>query len=229
MNDDCSVLDRAGAAVIGRRAVLLTAAAAAAGRQAFALPVPPGNGLAFRLIRHGGDIGRHTLVFEGQGDVLTVHVTVDASVTFLSIPIVRYTHRCVETWQGGTLVGLTGKTDKNGQEGWVNARRTGEGFVVLGSKTQRYVAPEPAIATSYWNKRMLDGPMISLEDGVLLRPKVAVRGAEAVRTAYGATIPAEHYNLSGAFAVDLWYDQTSTWAGLAFDVADGSSVHYERL
>jgi hypothetical protein len=215
--------------VIGRRSMLLAGAALAAGRRAFALPVPPGNALAFRLIRHGGDIGRHTLVFEGQGDALTVRVTVEALVTFLSIPIVHYTHRSVETWQGGALVSLTGKTDKNGREGWVNARRTGEGFVVLGSQTQRYIAPEPAIGTSYWNKRMLDGPMISLEDGVLLRPKVTLRGAETVRTANGATIPAEHYNLSGAFAVDLWYDRTSTWAGLALDAADGSSVHYERL
>ena len=84
----------------------------------------------------------------------------------------------VETWQGGTLVGLSAETDKNGQREWVNARRTGEGLVVTGSRTARYVAPEPAIATSYWDRRMVDGPMISLEDGVLLRPKVAVRRAE---------------------------------------------------
>ena len=42
-------------------------------------------------------------------------------------------------------------------------------------------------------------------------------------------IPADHYNLSGAFNIDVWYDRAGTWAGLAFTVADGSTVHYERL
>ncbi len=209
--------------------MMLAAAGIAARQAAAASPVPPDNALAFRLIRHGSDIGRHTLTFERQGDTLTVRVTVDALVSLLSIPIVRYTHRAVETWQGETLVGLTGETDKNGQHEWINARRTSEGMVVLGSQTARYIAPEPATGTSYWNKRMLNGPMISLEDGVLLRPKVAERRTETIPLASGATIPADHYNLSGAFNVDVWYDRTDTWAGLAFDVADGSAVHYERL
>ena len=213
--------------------MLLTAACAAACPDippaAAALPVPPGGALAFRLIRRGSEIGRHTLTFEHDGDILTVHTAVDAVVTLVSIPIVRYRHRVVETWRGDTLTGLAGETDKNGQHEWMNAHRVGEGLVVLGSKTERYIAPEPAGATTYWNRRMLDGPMISLEDGVLLRPKVEVHPAENVPLASGAKIPADHYNLSGAFRVDLWYDQSATWASLALTAADGSTVHYERL
>lgn len=210
--------------------MVLVGAGVAARRVAAALPVPPGGTLAFRLIRHGRDIGRHTLSFESQGDALTVRVAVDALASFLSIPIARYKHRVIETWHGGALVGLIGETDKNGQREWVNARRGDEGLVVLGSRTARYVAPEPAFGTSYWNRHMLAGPMISLEDGVQLRPKVAVvRRAAAIRLASGSTIVADHYNLSGAFNVDVWYDQTDAWAGLAFTVADGSNVHYERL
>jgi hypothetical protein len=111
----------------------------------------------------------------------------------------------------------------------MSARRTGEGLVVLGSRAARYVAPEAAIGTTYWNKRVLEGPMISLEDGVLLRPQVALRGRETIRVASGDAIPADHFNLSGAFKVDLWYDRSENWAGLGYTAADGSSVHYERL
>jgi hypothetical protein len=218
---------------IGRRATLLAAAGFTAHRAirpaAAALPVPPDQSLAFRMIRHGSEIGRHTLSFERNGDALSVHVAVDALVTLVSIPVVRYTHRVVETWSGDTLTGVTGETNKNGQHEWVNARRAGEGLVVLGSKTKRYVAPEGAGATTYWNKRVLNGPMISLEDGVLLRPKVEERRAELIPVASGAKIQATHYNLSGAFDVDLWYDQSDVWAGLAITAADGSTVHYERL
>jgi hypothetical protein len=76
---------------------------------------------------------------------------------------------------------------------------------------------------------MLDGPMISLEDGVLLSPKVADLRMESVRLASGQMISADHYSLTGAFAVDLWYDEQRTWAGMAMTVVDGSEVHYERL
>jgi Family of unknown function (DUF6134) len=215
--------------VIGRRAVLAAGAGVIARQAAAALPVPPDNRLAFRLIRHGSEIGRHTLTFEPQGDTLTVHVAVDARVTLLSIPIASYTHRSTENWQGETLVGITGQTNKNGQHEWVNARHTSEGLVVVGSKAARYVAPEQAIGVSYWNKRMLSVPMISLEDGALLRPKVAERRTDAIPLASGSTIPAEHYNISGAFDADVWYDQTNAWASLALTVADGSEIHYQRL
>jgi len=215
--------------MIGRRAVLLAGAGVVARPAAAALPVPPGNRLAFRMVRHGNDIGRHVVTFERQGDALTVRVAVDAQVSLLSIPIVRYTHRVVETWHGDTLIALVGQTDKNGDHEWMNARRTGEGLVVLGSGTARYVAPESAIGLTYWNKRILDGPMIGMDDGDLLRPKVALPKAETIPLASGGTIAADHYNLSGAFAADVWYDHTGTWASLAFAIADTSIIHYERL
>ncbi len=215
--------------MIGRRTLLLTGAAIAARKAAAALPVPPDNTLAYRLIRHGSEIGRHTVTFERQGDTLTVHIAVDARLTLLTIPVAHYTHRGTEIWQGDTLVGLAGQTNKNGEQGWVNARRTDEGLVVQGSQAARYIAPPQAISVSYWNKRMLTVPMISLENGELLRPKVADRATEAIPLASGSTIPAEHYNISGPFAVDVWYDHTNTWASLAINISDGSEVRYERL
>jgi hypothetical protein len=207
--------------------MLFTGALAAARQAVAALPVPRANRLDFRIIRHGDEIGRHTVTFEPRGELLIVHVTVDALVTLLSLPIVRYAHRATETWQGETLVGLTAETDKNGRHQWASARRTDEGLVVLGSQTQRYVAPEPAATTSYWDKRALTRPMISLEDGVLLRPMVAEHKADAIPSASGGA--ADHFVLSGAFSLELWYDRADTWASLAYTAADGSSVHYERL
>jgi hypothetical protein len=170
--------------------------------------------LAFRLMRHGSDIGRHTVTFSQLGDRLSVHVAVDALVTLLSIPIVRYSHRATEVWQGGALVAVAGTTDKSGRHGWVDARHTPYGLLVSGSQTPRYLAPAGVFATSYWNKHMLDGPMISLEDGVLLRPHVAEPAPGSVKLASGGVIPADHYNLSGAFRADVWYDRSDTWADL---------------
>jgi hypothetical protein len=213
-----------------RRSVLLMAGAMLVARAAAAaLPVPRGDRLTFRLLRHGTEIGTHALTFEQAGDVLTVRITVDVLVTFASIPLARYTHRGVETWDGTALVEVVGNTDNNGRQQWVRAHRTEEGLVVLGSQTQRYVAPASALTSSYWDKRMLDGPMISLEDGVLLTPKVADLRMDRIRLASGRMIAADHYNLSGTFNVDLWYDETQTWAGMVLTVVDGSEIRYERL
>jgi len=215
--------------MVGRRAVLAAGAGLVARRAIAGLPIPQSDSLALRMVRHGSQIGTHALTFQQDGDRLTVQIAVDALVTLLSIPIARYRHRCTETWQGTSLLGLSGETNKNGAQQWVHARRTDEGLVVDGSQTKRYLAPAAAIPTSYWNKRMLDGPMISLEDGVLLSPKVTDLQADRIRLASGGMIAATHYNLSGSFDVDLWYDDTRAWVGMAMTVVDGSEVRYERL
>ena len=58
---------------------------------------------------------------------------------------------------------------------------------------------------------------------------MAEQRPEAIPTAAGAPTVADHYVLSGAFNVELWYDRTDTWASLAYSAPDGSTVHYERL
>jgi hypothetical protein len=215
--------------MIGRRPLVLGGLAVAGPPARAAVRVPADRSITFRLVRHGDEIGRHVLTFDEADGALTVRASVDATVTLLSIPIVRYRHRVVETWQEGSLVGLIGETHKNGGREWMNARRTAEGLLVQGSRTPAYVAPPAAAGTTYWNKHVLDGPMISLEDGVLLAPKIAVQRNETIRLASGMSIAADRYSLSGAFDVDLWYDRADAWAGLAVVVADGSTVHYERL
>ena len=215
--------------MIGRRAVLLAGAGAIARPAAAALPVPPGDRIAFAMIRHGNDIGRHVLTFERDGDTMTVHVTVDAQVAFLSIPIVRYTHRATEIWNGDTLVSLNGQTNRNGDHQWMNAHRTDDGLAVLGSGTAPYIAPPSALGITYWNKHQLDVPMIGMDDGILQRPKVAFRETENIPLAAGGTVAADHYNLSGAFFADVWYDRSDAWAGFSFPIADTSVIHYERL
>ncbi len=175
--------------MIGRRAVLIAGAGLAARPTSAALPVPQGNQIAFAMIRHDNDIGRHTVTFERRGNVLTVRVNVDAHVTFLSIPVVRYTHRAVETWNGDTLVSLSGETNRNGDNQWMNAHRTASGLEVQGSAVKPYVAPENALGITYWNKRQLDVPMIGMDDGILQHPKVENRGMENIPIAGGARSP----------------------------------------
>jgi hypothetical protein len=221
--------------MIGRRPLLLgaagVAATAAVPRPATAtpLPVPPGGRLAFALIRHEDNIGTHTIAFDQQGDTLTIRIDVEVLVKFGPIPLVRYTHRNVEVWRDNRLDQLQATTDKNGTRLFVSAHRTDAGLSVVGSAATAYIAPEDALPTTYWNKRLLVSPMIGTQDGMLVHPAVRDLGADPVQVAAGGRIPATRYSVRGDINLDLWYDQDATWAGMEFSVADGSIVHYERL
>lgn len=215
--------------MIARRAVLLAGATLAARRAVAGLSVPRGDSLAFRIMRHGSDIGTHTISFDRNGNALQVHTAIDVRVTLLSIPVARFTHRSSELWQDTTLVAAAGVTSKDSEHDWMDARRNSEGLTVVGSQTRPYIAPESATPVSYWNKRMLNGPMISLEDGVLSSPKVADLRTDNVQLASGRTIPATHYSLSAPVDADLWYDETDTWAAMLLTAIDGSDIRYERL
>ena len=60
-----------------RRRLLLTGAATLPFQPArAALPIPPGDRLAFHIVRKGSTIGEHILTFEHAGNALTVLATV---------------------------------------------------------------------------------------------------------------------------------------------------------
>lgn len=193
-----------------------------------ALPVPPGGRIGFRILRKGDVIGTHELAFSRNADELAVAIAIDFVVKLGPIPLFRYKHRATERWQGGQFVSLQSKTDHNGAAQFVNARTEASGMVVEGSKTQRYVAPPGAMATTYWNKAMLGPHVINSEDGRLFACTPAALGQESVPTASGATIPARHYTLSGDLNLNLWYDAASQWAHLVF-TTEGNTFDYEKL
>jgi len=225
--------------MIARRALCTSVCGLLAGRHAWAmggepsglasLPIPTSRAIAFRLMRHGSPIGTHTLNFIVTGDRLDVDIAVDVVLYFGPIPLVRYTHHATESWQGSRLAGLHGHTNRNGTEMWMSAHRVEAGLWVEGSGTKPYIAPEDALPTTYWNMRMLRGPMIGTQDGGLVHPKVTEGGVQPVRLGSGQQTDATHYTLSGDLDLQLWYDVVERWVGMRFEVADGSTITYERL
>ncbi|MDE2516429.1 MAG: hypothetical protein KGL12_10420 [Rhodospirillales bacterium] len=194
-----------------------------------AMPVPPGGFLGFRLLREGVAIGTHQLRFARQGTHLAVTIDVDVVVRFLGIPVVRYTHHNVERWEGTRLVGLNSVTNRDGDHLAMGAVMTDRGLAVHGSGTAPYIAPADALATTYWNARMLLAPMIGTQDGQLVHPTVRELGQGGVRDAAGQEIAARHFVLRGRINSDVWYSMAGHWVGLSFTVKDGSRIVYARL
>lgn len=193
------------------------------------LPTPPGDALAFRLMRDGEPIGTHALAFHRRPDGLDVFVRVNVLVHLGPVPFVRYRHNGLERWHGGRLVLVEATTDRNGTQLQMRAERRHTGMHVTGSSTQPYIAPEDALPTTYWNRRLLNAPMIGTQDGGLLRPRVTDAGTELIPVASGERIAAQRYDLSGDLDLTLFYDRTGEWAGMRFIPPLGGEVSYERL
>lgn len=211
--------------MIGRRAILAGSACLAAVRPASAaLPVPPGNRLAFSIMRKGSAIGTHVLAFEPAGDRLTVHVAADIAVSLGPIVLFRYRHRATERWEGGRVVSLESETNDDGTKIQARMWREGGPLIVESSAMPRYTAPPNATPATHWNRAMLDGPMINNQDGKLLRPTIASLGTTTALPGWPRA--ATGYALRGDADLDTWYDTSPLWVGLVFKGRDGAEIRY---
>ena len=213
---------------LGRRGLLAAAGCAALVRPAVALPVPTSGSISFRVLRNDSPIGKHVLTFSPSGNTLTVRVIVDIAVGFCPLTFFRYTHRAEERWEDGTVVSLDAETNDAGTVGRTMIRRVPEGYSVEGRTVPRYIAPANALPATHWNRRMLDGPLINTQNGLLMRPTIKMLGPGQVPTADGGSLHADHVTLRGDADLDTWYDATPAWVGLRFTAKDGSVVEYRR-
>ena len=215
--------------IISRRGLLLGAfSLAAIGRAAAAvhpLPIPPGNRLAFDVIRNGSRIGGHTLDFVISGDRLDVHIAVDLAIGIGPVTLFRYTHRALETWAAGQVQSIDARTNHDGTRHHLTMSRRANGFWVSGDKGS-YLAPPETLPATHWTRRTLDGPMVNTETGALMHPQVSDRGIETLMTASAMPLQARHFSLSGDVSLETWYDRSPRWVGLGFAGADGSKISY---
>jgi hypothetical protein len=84
------------------------------------------------------------------------------------------------------------------------ARWAGSGLAVGGGGTKPYIAPANALATTHWNSHMLHGPMIGVQDGMLVHPIVSPQPRSGC-AATSNDIRARHYTLSSDLDLELWY------------------------
>lgn len=214
--------------MIGRRSLILALPALAQLPAGVALAVvPPGNRLAFRVLRNDSQIGTHVLEFTRDRDRVVVRIAIDLSVRFLGFVAYRYHHRNLEVWNGDRLLSIDSETDRNGRPYWVRARAVAHGIEVEGSDSGAYLAPADTASTSYWHARFLRSQVIDTQGGRLLTTRIEPVAEEFVPV--GATTrPARRFRVTGDLALDIWYDADGVWSGLLFRGEDGSTIRYER-
>jgi hypothetical protein len=210
-----------------RRQFLLSAAA-------YALPIPPGNGIGFDVLRNGAPIGQHHLSFSQSGDALNVNIDVELLVKFAGITLFRYSLHGVERWQSGTFQSLDTSVNFNGDALQVHAEKTAAGYSVTGinhdnpaKNMPEYTAPPDTLPLTYWNKAMLKGTILNVQTAHCYKVHVADAGWFSVPTENGAPITAQRYDLTGKLQLSVWYDDKNAWSGLEFQKS--GDIAYRKI
>ena len=204
--------------VYGLLIVLLAAAPSAA-------QVADGLTLEYRVMRNGGEIGRHRVRFAHDGDDLTVETEVRIEVTFAFITLYRYALDGIETWRDGRLMELKTATNDDGDPYAVHAVAHGDSLVVE-SGAERWIAPATAAPSSLWHRDLARGPLlIGIEQGERMAIVVEDLGRETV-PGRGGDISATHLVVSGELERELWYDDDGILVHLRLIARDGSNIEY---
>lgn len=183
--------------------------------------------LRFQVFRDDSEIGHHALSFAQDGDRLTVDIDIALKVRFAFITAYAYEHRNREEWDGGRLLGFASRTNDNGTEHRVEARREGERLVIDGD-AGRVTAPPGALPATYWHRRLLDQPAwVNTQTGRMIEGHVASRGRERLAL-MDQMVEAQRFRVTGDIELDLWY-AGERWVKLAFDGPDGSRIDYRLV
>jgi len=198
------------------------------------LPVPPGNRIAFKVFRNGAAVGEHDVTFTQSGDSLTAVTNFAFIVTLAGIPVYHYTLTATEIWSAGVFQSLATQVNNNGTMLEVHAKKTAAGYDVTdinhndpSQSYPEYTAPPDTMPLSYWNKAMLNGPVLNLDTAHSYPVIKSSPGWNSLPTANGANIVAQRFDLTGKLHLSCWYDQYNQWAGLQFSLH--GNWNYEKI
>jgi hypothetical protein len=191
--------------------------------RAAALPVPPGNAIAFKVLRNGSPIGEHRLGFTQSGDDLTVDIDINLLVTIAGIPFYRYTLTGNTKYSGGVFQSADTVVNNNGDHIEMHCHKIAAGYEVTGinhgdssKNTPTYTAPPNTLPLTYWDKSAMYGNILNIQTARSYPATVTPAGWFKMPTAEGGTIVAQRFDLTGKLHLSIWYDQYDQWASLEF-------------
>lgn len=202
-------------AVIGRRVLLGAVALPWIGKSAMAAPAD----IAFRVMRHGSQIGTHTVRFRDEGELLRARTEIRVQVNLAGITLYRFTQDTEEAWRGDRLVSLGSRADRNGRPGFCSAVAELNGLRLHGTVGEALLPPTAAPLT-WWRAATLlrDLPLFDVREGLVVAPRLE-------RSTEGG---GPRIRLIGGEGAEIGYDSRGAWTFFATTGEDGSSVTYAR-
>lgn len=186
------------------------------------------NSWTFRVLLDGREIGSHRFTLSAvDAKQRELRSVARFDVTVLRVPVYRYRHEAVESWEGGCLQQLVSQTETNGQREQVRAQASGDRLVVEAGGARREHGG-CVMSFAYWDPRILRAErLLNSQTGELV-PVTITAGGEETLTVHGESRLAQRHRISGpGLRIDLWYagDQ---WVALEAEAEGGRRLRYER-
>jgi hypothetical protein len=195
-------------------------------RGARAESVPSGIYI-YTITREGEPVGQQRMEFVDDGERLRVLSHMELSVTLLGMTLYAFNQQVEEVHQDGKITSLVSDADDDGKDRKVNL--TLQGDLLRGQYNGGDRAVEPTLVTSlFWQKPALgETQVIDTVRGKVRDVTVKDLGVETLSLPVGR-IETHHYQLTGEWKRDLWYDANGILvAGQRSDSPDGSVVRLE--
>ena len=195
------------------------------GDGASAAGVPKDGVLEFDVVRNGEAIGTHTYRFDRLGGRTKVRIKTEINFRLFFISVYLFEHKSTEVWHGDKLYSLESITNENGTPVKLQVYQVEDALMVHGADGNHTVERE-IIPASLWNRLILDrSQTLATISGNVKKFKVEYVGAEKLKVR-GKKVTTQHFQLTGEFKRELWYDKNDVLVGVRFEASDGSTVAY---
>jgi hypothetical protein len=163
----------------------------------------------FRVLVDGKPAGEAHMTIQRRDDGLTVVQCSTSVLVRVFLITYRYSYQGQEVWKAGRLQSLSSSTNDDGTRYTVQAV-PGDGGLRVRVNGHDHVAAAESWLTSYWtlpDPKLRGGvvPLIDADTGQDLDCRITFAGAERLSLPAGEQ-NANHYQLRGKVAVDVWYD-----------------------
>ena len=184
---------------------------------------PKVDRLVYAVVREGQDVGTHRVEFASDGNRLTVRVSTDIAVRFLSLTVYRFHHKAEEVWVDGRLVSLTSRTDDDGKPRVVELRADGDRLRgAYNGKPLDF--PASILPATLWHPAsMRQSLLLDTVKGRPLKISIADRGDETIALA-NDRVATRRFSISGQLVRDVWYGPDGFIVQARFRAKDGSHV-----
>jgi len=175
-------------------------------------------------------IGEHTFKLNDANELIS---QAKFNVKVLFINAYQYTHKAVETWQGGCLSSLESSTLENDIASSVKGKSIDGEFVVDDGKAKQRL-PACPMTFAYWNQKILEQTkLLNPQNAEWLDTRVKKLGNEMLLV-NGKKTETTRYKLDASMDgkqklnIDLWYDSSShEWVGLKSITPEGYTINYK--
>jgi hypothetical protein len=206
-------------------AILLALALLTTSGQAGRADGPPLGIFIYTIARDGTPIGQQRIEFVNDGEKLRVISHTELAVTLLGLTLYGFNQQVEEVRAGDRIMSLTSEADDDGKDRKVSLTLQGE--MLKGDYNGGDRTADPKLPTSlFWQKLPVgDSAVLDTLRGRVREVTIKDLGAETLTLPVGR-IEARHYQMTGDWKRDLWYDANGVLVAGTL-VKDGATIRQE--